>query len=185
MNEADFNSAMGSLQGALGVLDGEPILAYTNRVSEHDVNILGFNYRMSDIQAAIGCVQLPKLDGFIRERDRWARWYMERLADIPWLRLPCVPDECAPAWQAFVTVVDDNAPFGRNQVMDRLQEAGIQTRPGTQAVSELSYYRDRLSLHKNQFPVAAWLEARAMALPLHNMLTPKDYSYVVDTLHAL
>ena len=53
-----------------------------------DFNLLGFNYRMTDLQGAIGLVQLTKLNAFIDERAKWARWYREQLADIEWLILP-------------------------------------------------------------------------------------------------
>ena len=66
-----------------------------------DFDELGFNYRMTDVQAAIGLVQLGKLDRFIDERDRWPRTYREELADIPWLRPPERPNDGRHAWQAY------------------------------------------------------------------------------------
>src|SRR4051812_42057917 len=75
---------------------------------------LGFNYRMTDLQAAIGLVQLGKLDGFIAERQHWARFYAEQLADIEWLHHPVQPDDGRHAWQAYVTYVDPlRAPIPR------------------------------------------------------------------------
>jgi dTDP-4-amino-4,6-dideoxygalactose transaminase len=146
---------------------------------------LGFNYRMTDLQAAVGIVQLGKLDGFIAERDRWARWYGEQLSDLGWLNLPRVPEGYRHAWQAYVTRVEDGAPYERNEIMRRLQEAGIATRPGTHAVSELTLYRRKLGLEPGSFAAASDLQARTMALPLHNRMSEADYEYVVELLHRL
>ena len=142
---------------------------------------VGFNYRMTDIQAAIGLVQLGKLDGFVEERQRWAEWYQQELETIGWLVPPSVPAGYGHAWQAFVTVVGDDAPAPRNQLMATLEQRGISTRPGTHAVTELSVYE---SWH-GRCPVAAHLESRTMALPLHNQMTEDDYQYVVDELRRL
>jgi dTDP-4-amino-4,6-dideoxygalactose transaminase len=85
-----------------------------------------------------------------------------------------------------VTVVDeDTAPMARNDIMEKLQEAGISTRPGTHAVTELGYYKDRLGLQTGQFAVASRLERQTLALPLHNRMTAEDYAYVSETLHGI
>src|SRR5262249_21232815 len=90
---------------------------------------LGFNYRMSDLQAALGLVQLGKLDDFIAERARWADWYGEQLAGIGWLEPPAVAEGYTHGWQSYVTVVAEDAPRGRDEIMDALAEQGISTRP--------------------------------------------------------
>src|SRR6185503_2602822 len=96
-----------------------------------EFNLLGFNYRMTDLQGAVGVVQLRKLDHLVAERQRWAEYYREQLADIPWLRMPQFPANGTHAWQSFVTYVDPaRAPLPRNAIMERLQAHGIATRPG-------------------------------------------------------
>jgi dTDP-4-amino-4,6-dideoxygalactose transaminase len=147
---------------------------------------LGFNYRMTDLQAAIGSVQLTKLDGFIEERNRWARYYREQLADVAWLRHPVAPNDGRHAWQAYVTYVDPKtAPMPRNDIMARLQAAGIATRPGTHAVHMLGYYRDRFGYRVDDLPGARDCDQQTMAIPLHNRMTEDDYVYVVEALRAL
>jgi dTDP-4-amino-4,6-dideoxygalactose transaminase len=145
----------------------------------------GFNYRMTDVQAAIGRVQLRKLDGFVAERDRWARWYSERLRELGWLAPPEVPEGRGPAWQAYVTVLAEDAPLPRLEVMRGLHARGIATRPGTHAVTELGLYRRRLGDAASGFPVARRLHERSLALPLHNRMSEDDYTYVVDCLAEL
>jgi perosamine synthetase len=151
-----------------------------------DFNLLGFNYRMTDLQGAVGLVQLEKLDHFISERQRWSDFYIEQLADLPWLGMPKIPKNGAHAWQAFVTYVDpDRAPMARNDIMARLQEEGIATRPGTHACHMLGYYRDRFKTTADDCPGARDCDAQTMAIPLHNRMSADDYKYVVDALHAL
>lgn len=151
-----------------------------------EFNLLGFNYRMTDLQGAIGLAQLAKLDGFIAERQRWADWYAEQLADIPCLRTPVVPEGCTHAWQAYVTWVDpEMAPLPRNEIMDRLQKMGVATRPGTHAVHMLGLYRDRLGTEADDFPNARDCDANTMAIPLHNRMDAEDYAYVVSCLRDI
>ncbi len=147
---------------------------------------LGFNYRMTDLQAALGLVQLTKLDAFISERDRWARFYREQLAGIDWLRQPVAPNEGRHGWQAYVTYVDpQRAPVPRNDIMARLHAMGVATRPGTHAVHMLGYYRDRFGYTPDDLPGARDCERNTMAIPLHNRMTEDDYSYVVECIHGI
>ena len=90
---------------------------------------MGFNYRMTDLQAAVGRVQLTKLDQFVAERDKWARWYMAELADLGWLRMPAVPEGYDHAWQAFVTVVGEDAPMDATRSFARSTRGGSEPGP--------------------------------------------------------
>jgi dTDP-4-amino-4,6-dideoxygalactose transaminase len=151
-----------------------------------EFNLLGFNYRMTDLQGAVGSVQLGKLDGFIAERARWAAWYRAQLADIDWLRCPTEPEGGRHAWQAFVTYVNPKrSPRCRNDVMEYLQQRGIATRPGTHAVHMLGYYKDRLGLRPQDYPCARDCEANSLAIPLHNRMKDADFEFVVATLREL
>jgi len=151
-----------------------------------EFNLLGFNYRMTDLQGAIGLVQLGKLDQFIAERQRWGEYYREHLADLDWLRMPVFPANGTHAWQAFVTYVDpEDAPLERNDIMERLQARGIATRPGTHAVHMLGYYRERFGLLPTDYPGARNCNDHTMAIPLHNRMTEEDYAYVVRSLHEI
>lgn len=151
-----------------------------------DFNLLGFNYRMTDLQGAVGLVQLGKLDRFIAERDRWASYYRAQLADVAWLRLPAVPENGVHAWQAFVTYVDpDSAPLPRNAIMERLQSLGIATRPGTHSIHMLHYYRERFGFRAADYPGALACNDNTMAIPLHNRMTADDYAYVVQAIRSI
>ncbi len=147
---------------------------------------LGYNYRMTDFQGAVGLVQLGKLDRFIEERAAGARRYREGLADVAWLRLPEEPDDGRHAWQAFVLWVDPaRAPDARNRIMEALAARGIATRPGTHAVHMLGHYRDLFGFRPDDFPGARSCDEQSMAIPLHNRMTAEDYDHVIDALRSL
>lgn len=151
-----------------------------------EFNLLGFNYRMTDLQGAVGLAQLSKLDHFIEERSAWADWYTQELAMVGWLQTPHVPPGYQHAWQAYVTYVDPaTAPFSRNEIMDRLQRRGIATRPGTHAIHLLGYYREKYGLAPEDYPVARDCDANSMAIPLHNRMAVDDYAHVVAVLKEL
>ena len=151
-----------------------------------DFNLLGFNYRMTDLQGAVGLVQLEKLDGFLSERDKWAKYYTEKLSEVSWLNMPKVPETHKHAWQAFVTFVDPKkAPKPRNEIMEILQSKGISTRPGTHAVTMLNYYKDNFKVNPDDFPGAKLCDAQTMAIPLHNKMTQEDYDYIIQALKEI
>jgi dTDP-4-amino-4,6-dideoxygalactose transaminase len=151
-----------------------------------DYDQLGFNYRMTDLQGAVGLVQLGKLDAFINERAKWAAWYREQLSDIGWLSLPEAPPSSRHGWQAFVTYVDPaKAPAPRNILMEGLQKRGIATRPGTHAIHMLGVYKERFGIKPEDFPAARDCNDHSMAIPLHNRMSEEDFDYVVESLREL
>ncbi|MBI38506.1 MAG: perosamine synthetase [Leptospiraceae bacterium] len=151
-----------------------------------DFNLLGFNYRMTDIQGAVGLVQLSKLDRFVSERNEWASYYSDQLSGLDWLRTPEFSSDYSHAWQAYVTYVHpDRAPRGRNEIMEILQAKGISTRPGTHAVHMLGYYAERFGFRPDDFPGARDCDQHSMAIPLHNRMSKEDYEYVVKSLKEL
>ncbi len=151
-----------------------------------DFNLLGFNYRMTDLQGAIGLVQFKKLDQFIAERQRWADYYSKELAGVEWLRTPVTPEDYQHGWQSFVCFIDESkAPLPRNAIMEYLQNKGISTRPGTHAVHMLGLYQQKFGLAPDDFPGARDCDRYSMAIPLHNKMTKEDYEYVVATIKGV
>jgi len=151
-----------------------------------EFNLLGFNYRMTDLQGAVGLVQLQKLDRFVAERQQWAEYYREEFSGLDWLRMPAFPEDGGHAWQAFVTYVDPRrAPMPRNQIMEQLQARGISTRPGTHAVHTLGYYARNFGTKWDDCACAHDCDANTMAIPLHNRMEPDDYRHVVQAVKSL
>jgi len=145
-----------------------------------DFNLLGFNYRMTDLQGAVGIVQLSKLDGFIENRQKWANFYTQELADLSWLRTPSVPRGYHHGWQAYVCYIEESkSPMSRNEIMKTLYTKGIHTRPGTHAVHMLGLYTQKFGFTPDHFPGSRDCDRYSMAIPLHNRMTAEDYEYVV------
>lgn len=144
---------------------------------------LGFNYRMTDIQAALGSSQLAKLDRLIDERAAGAAFYAAELTSIEWLRLPEDPAGDRHGWQSYVVMVDP-AQKRRKDVMEALYKRGIHTRAGTHAVTSLEYYV-RKGANPKDFPGATACAEESMAIPLHNRMTHDDYHYVAEVLRSL
>jgi dTDP-4-amino-4,6-dideoxygalactose transaminase len=151
-----------------------------------EFNLLGYNYRMTDLQGAVGVVQMAKLDALIDERTHWAAYYRDQLKNVTWLKTPQEPVGGCHSWQSFVCGVDDTtAPMPRNEMMEILQAKGIATRPGTHAVHMLGYYAQRFNIQPSDYPGAQWCDAQSMAIPLHNRMTKGDYDRVIEAIVAI
>lgn len=151
-----------------------------------EFTVFGFNYRMTDIQAAVAYVQLKKLDRFITERRTLADRYDEQLRRLSWIVPPLRPKTYDHALQAYVVMVDgESAPKTRNDILGHLQSRGIAGRPGTHSVVGLDAYRKRFGAVPADYPVATDVEAQSMALPLHNHMGPSDVDRVVSALEEL
>jgi len=148
-----------------------------------DFKNVGFNYRMTDIQAAIGSVQLSKLNMFTDERAHLASFYHEQLKEISCISLPAEPENGRHSWQSFVVSIDEDiAPISRNELMKKLLKRGVATRPGTHAVHMLDYYKYKYDLDENSLPGAKSSYQRSIALPLHNKMKVEDTLYVAKQL---
>jgi len=143
---------------------------------------VGFNYRMTDVQAAIGLRQMDKLDEILKRRVALADAYTAALGDLPWLRPPQVPTGSVHAFQAYVTLVELAAPVTRDEIAARLEARGIATRQGTHAVHTLEYYRRRYGLRPEDCPVSWDADRRTLTLPLFPQMTEDDQGAVVAAL---
>jgi dTDP-4-amino-4,6-dideoxygalactose transaminase len=154
---------------------------------------LGYNYRLTDLQAAVGSVQMDRAEWVLAERARCARAYDELLADVDWLRLPTTPNGRNHAYQAYVTMYRpsdasmetvEQLHAERNTLMAALEEDGIATRPGTHAAFAQGYYARKYELHPRDYPGAYLADRLSLALPLYPDMTDDDLAYVADRLRA-
>lgn len=147
---------------------------------------LGFNYRMTDMQGAIGCVQLGKLTELVEQRNAIANLFRDELSGISGLLLPHYPEHNGHSWQAYVTIIDETqSRITRNELMECLQCRGISTRPGTHAVHMLSFYRREFGVLSGDFPNACMLNNQSLAIPLHNEMDENDVDIVIESLKEL
>ncbi len=151
-----------------------------------EFDMVGYNYRMTDIQGAVGVVQLKKLDKFIDERAKWAAYYNEQFKDIEWLRTPVYDEKYKHGWQSYVLFIDETkAPMKRNDIMEYLQQHGVSTRPGTHAVHMLGYYSKTYGIAPHDYPGAFAANEYSMSIPLHNMMSAEDFEYVANLIKGL
>ena len=145
-------------------------------------DMLGFNLRMSDIQAAVGVAQMGKLDQLLSERKRLANRYSQLLDGFSDLALPFTPPGCGHTYQSYVVRLREGGRPRRNRVMDLFVSNRIQSRPGTHAVHRLGYYRDKYQIHTDQFPNACLGEDTTITLPIFPGMTESDQSFIVEVL---
>jgi dTDP-4-amino-4,6-dideoxygalactose transaminase len=129
-------------------------------------NSIGYNLRLSDIQAAVGIAQMAKLDGLLAERRNRARRYSQLLKGVPDIATPIEPPGCGHTFQSYVIRLIAGGRERRNRVMDALAARRIQTRPGTHAVHRLGYYASKYRLQPDAFPRAAECEDLTITLPI-------------------
>ena len=142
--------------------------------------IIGYNYRMTNIAAAIGLAQLEKSEWHTGRRIDLAAWYREELEDVPQIVWQAEKEWVKHAYWMFTIVLDDDAPITRDEIIAHLQESGIETRPVFYPLHTLPPYVDRSQ--KGGFPVAERIAAHGISLPTWAGLTIEDVRYVRDSL---
>lgn len=147
-------------------------------------DVLGYNLRLSDIQAAIGIAQMAKLDRLLAERRAAALRYNEFLSGHHELALPIAGDVDGHTYQSYVIRIREGGGERRDAIMAKLQGRGIQTRPGTHAVHRLGYYREKYGLKPEDFPNAAIAEDTTITLPIFPGMTEADQMLVCAGLNA-
>jgi len=145
---------------------------------------LGFNYRITDLQAALGLSQLNKLDGFLARRRELVARYEQLLADLP-LTLPSLQAEAESAWHLYVVRVQTSRiTLSHRQVFEGLRAAGIGVNVHYIPVHLQPYYRD-LGFAQGDFPQAEAYYAEAISLPMYPLMTDEQQNQVVEQLRRL
>jgi dTDP-4-amino-4,6-dideoxygalactose transaminase len=148
-----------------------------------EMHALGFNYRITDIQAALGESQLKRLDSFITKRRAAAKRYDALLTDISGILLPAREGSHEKsAWHLYpIQIVD---PKKRRAVFEKLREAGIGVQVHYLPVYRHPYYQ-KLGYKKGLCPVAENFYAGEISIPLFAKITPKQQQFISDTLKEI
>jgi len=144
---------------------------------------LGYNYRLSDINCALGIAQLSRIDEIKTKRKQVAKWYQEMLADDDRLIVPAESDGCDMSWFVFVVRLADR--FTRKQrdiVLKQMMAKGIQVSNYFSPVHLQPFIAESLGCCEGDFPVTESVSARTIALPFYNNLTRDDVAAVCKTL---
>ena len=156
-----------------------------------EYNHLGYNFRMTDIQGALGCAQMERARWILEARTACAQRYDRILADVEWLDTPAVPEGHRHGYQAYVCLFRPEQPNlnnvarlheWRNEVMMLLEGKGISTRQGTHAPVIQGYYATKYDLQPEQFPNAYIADRLTLTLPLYPQLTEREQELVSTNL---
>ena len=155
----------------------------------YEMHDLGYNYRITDFQCALGLSQLQRLDRFVRRRREIVERYNEAFADLPWLKTPALrnpPDRDSIAWHLYTVQIDfKEIGKSRGQIMMDLRAKGIGTQVLYIPVHLQPWYRRTYGYGLGKCPIAEDYYRRALSLPLYPGLTEKDVDRVIDEIRNL
>lgn len=142
---------------------------------------LGYNYRLDELSAVIGRVQMGRLDELLNKRQRVAEWYNERISEIPGIEIPhLAPHTNRTSW--FVYVIRFDASINRDRVIEELSRAGVPGRPYFAPIHLQPYMIERFGFRPGDFPVTESIGKRSLALPFSGMMTESQVDYVCQNL---
>ncbi len=142
---------------------------------------VGFNYRMTDIQAAIGLVQLGRLSEVVARRRALAQRYHRLLGEVPGLEMITDPAEGTTNYQSFWVALPDDSPVSRDDLLRALAAAGVSARRGIMAAHMEPAYQDYAPA---RLPVTERLTTRSVVLPLFHQMTEQEQDLVVSVIRA-
>lgn len=153
------------------------------RDGKQDFADAGFNYRLTDFQAALAHSQFKRLDQNLQAKSKLADVYLAELSGEENLALPLVPDGTQHTWQTFHIVLNDRVD--RQRLMDELKANGIGTNYGAQCIPAVTYYRNKYGLDCSRlFPNALRAYEHGLALPIYEKLTDDNIRFVCSVLKA-
>lgn len=142
--------------------------------------IIGYNYRMTNMQAAVGLGQLENVEWHIAQRKRVAALYEKHLGDCKLVRLQKVPKGFESVYWMNNIVLSDEVSKSRDEVMSKMEAANIEMRPVFYPMHIMPPHKEDVS-----YPVAEKLGARGISLPSHALLTEEDVTYVCNSLKSI
>lgn len=141
----------------------------------------GYNYRMTEFQAALGLTQMAKLNAIIATRQQLARHYNHLFAESA-IQTPIMQKCCTAVYQSYVILVPDDLPYQRKTLINQLKEEGVEITLGTWHMPLTTYFRTRYGYTAGSFPVTDDIFSRSLTLPLHQYLSECDQIIVHDAL---
>jgi perosamine synthetase len=144
----------------------------------------GYNYRLTEFQAALGTSQMAKLERITDARIQKAARYDQLLADSPFQK-PAILSGAVHVYQSYIALLPPNAAASRSDLIRRAREAGVETQIGTIHMPMTTFFRSRYGHRQGDFPVADTVSARALALPLFESLSQESQRKTVETISTL
>lgn len=166
-----------------GVTKDEGVLTKNPGSWYYEMQSLGFNYRMTDMQAALGVSQLNKLDFFKKRRREVIAMYNKAFADMRYLKTPYEPENVCSCFHLYVTQIDfESLGKSRAQVMQELRDRGIGTQVHYIPVPTQPYYKKTFGYKDGDFPVAEKYYEQELSLPLYPGLSDDDVNTVIKAV---
>jgi dTDP-4-amino-4,6-dideoxygalactose transaminase len=153
------------------------------QVTTETYDEVGYNFRMTDLQAAIGSVQLRRLPDFLEKRRHLASRYDEALGPLSWLETPSVPANCLPNYQSYMVRLNEASATNRDAIMQVLLEKNISTRRAIMATHREAPYRSER--WDAVLPQTNMVTDTALILPLFHQMSEADQDYVIEALYAI
>lgn len=180
-------------EGGIVTTDNEAIAEKINIIRNHgrvsfgpsETIELGFNYRLSEIHAAIGLTQIKHIHSFIAHRRKLAEVYNLELNKIGWIKPYRVRDVCAPSYYAYIVKLTEKAPLSRDALRKKLADKGIETSVLYHPVHLQPFYAKVFGYQKGELPVAEDLGTSSLALPLYNGMKTEDALRVVGAIKEI
>lgn len=188
-------------EGGMITVSDEKLAARLRRLRQHAMSVsdlarhgtqqvviegypeIGYNYRMTDLQAAIGLTQLRRLPDFLERRRFLAQRYTGALSELGWLLPPHTPPECRHNFQSYMIRLASGAPVSRDRLMQALLDRGISSRRGVMPIHREPPYRDlRWDRCLTETNAAA---DETMILPLYHDMTEEEQDYVVESIQEI
>lgn len=145
---------------------------------------LGYNYRLDELSAALGAVQMRRLDELVDKREQVVKWYMKYLEELHGVEGPkVVPSTTRMSW--FVFVVRFDPSIDRDKVIDLLKERGIPSRPYFMPIHLQDYIKERFDYREGDFPITEDLGRRGLALPFSSVMTQEQVEVVCDAIREV
>jgi len=184
------NKQMTTGEGGIILTDDQKIANYCQALTNQGRKVengqwlnhsyLGYNYRMSDINAALGIAQLSRIKEILGKRDRVAKLYNKKLKDIEGITLPYVAPYAKISW--FVYVIQVQVARDRDKIMNELRRQGISCSNYFQCIHLQPLYKKMFGYKRGDFPIAERISDKTIALPFYSNLTEKQIDYVVKKL---
>jgi len=154
-------------------------LSETGAAWAYDMVTLGRNYRMTDIQAALGISQAKKIDRFVQKRTKLSQFYHELLQEIPQIQLPVILENVTHAWHLYTILLDG---IKRDAVFTYLKSSNIGVNLHYIPTYHFSYYQKNHPQNSSLFPVTEDVFNHILTLPLYPELREEDIQFIVETL---
>ena len=153
----------------------------SSKIIHETYEVIGYNYRLTDIQAAIGIEQLKKIPLFVKKRRELAQVYQRELLSIRWLEAPQEPANCRTNWQSFPVRLKSNAPVSRDGLMQYLLDREISTRPGIMNSHQEPPYRSE----GWDLPESEKARKNVILFPLYSSLENKEILGLISILKGI